>query len=152
MKTVIALIAFSNGELSMFKGEIRDIDETKAEQLISEGYVKLYSAGGNIEIANVSFLHDAEHDYWTAECDKTFEELISFKEEGKVILGKCVDDAGAVCDPTFLNYLEDDAEGSFVGSSQISDAHEVLDISFYIDLDGCHIEETYRWVKTPANS
>lgn len=45
MKTVIALIAFSDGELSMFKGEIRDIDETKAEQLISDGYVAEYSGG-----------------------------------------------------------------------------------------------------------
>ncbi len=152
MKTVIALIAFSNGELSMFKGEIRDIDETKAEQLISEGYVKLYSAGGNIEIANVSFLYDAEHDGWTAECDKTFEELIAFKEEGKAILGNCVDNAGFVCAPTFLNYLEDDAEGSFVGLSQILEDNECIDISFYIDLDGCHVEGTYRWVKTPANS
>lgn len=41
-KTVIAQKSFSDGELSMFKGEIRDIELTKAEQLIDEGYVAEY--------------------------------------------------------------------------------------------------------------
>ena len=108
--------------------------------------------GSNIEIANVSFLYDVELDEWSAQCDKTFDELIEAKEEGKVILANCFEYEGAFCAPTFLNYLEDDAEGSFVGSSQIPDGHECIDIPFYIDSDGCHVEDTYGWVKTPANS
>lgn len=48
MKTVKALKAFSDGELSMYDGEIRDIDETKATQYIAEGYVEEYSGGGGI--------------------------------------------------------------------------------------------------------
>ena len=43
MKTVKALKAFSDGELSMYDGEIRDIDETKATQYIAEGYVIEYT-------------------------------------------------------------------------------------------------------------
>lgn len=43
MITVKALKAFSDGELSMHDGEIRDIDETKATQYIAEGYVIEYT-------------------------------------------------------------------------------------------------------------
>ena len=39
---VIALTQFSNGSVSMFKGEIREIDSTTAETLISNGLVEAY--------------------------------------------------------------------------------------------------------------
>ena len=73
MKTVIALIAFSDGELSMFKGEIRDIDETKAEQLIDEGYVAEYSAGGGS--GGGALVVHATSDGNTMTLDKTWDEI-----------------------------------------------------------------------------
>ena len=39
---VIALTQFSNGSVSMFKGEIREMDSTTAETLISNGLVEAY--------------------------------------------------------------------------------------------------------------
>ena len=50
--TVIALMQFSNGDISMFKGEIRELDSETAETLIDNNLVAEYnpSIGGVLVI------------------------------------------------------------------------------------------------------
>lgn len=78
MKTVIALIAFSDGELSMFKGEIRDIDETKAEQLVSDGYVAEYSGGSGGGVLVVTETEGTLDKTWQECFDAEFVVMVKF--------------------------------------------------------------------------
>lgn len=75
MKTVICLIPFSDGVLSMYKGEIASIDETKATALIASGYVAEYSAAGGGGVLVVTETETVDGDITTYTLNHTFKEI-----------------------------------------------------------------------------
>jgi hypothetical protein len=53
MKTVIALKSFSTGQISMSKGEVRELVDATANQFISEGLAKLYFEPDDVNITPI---------------------------------------------------------------------------------------------------
>lgn len=88
--TIIAKETFSNGIVSMFKGEIREIADGDPEYtaLLEEGLVEEYSAGGggggNLEIVNVTSNSASRKD----ELEASYNDLTSYEQEGKFIVAK----------------------------------------------------------------
>lgn len=64
---VQALVSFTykDNVLSMYAGEIADVDSTIGADLISEGYVKEYSEGGGSDYstASVTFIKDTSYEF-----------------------------------------------------------------------------------------
>ena len=117
---IVALKTFSDGKLSMYKGEVREIDDDKATVLIAEGYAKKYvdpielpsvtsddngkvlsvvdgawakaTASGGSSVFLVTATFDSDSGYTVT--DKTYSEILEAFENGNYVLMKQNDSTG----------------------------------------------------------
>lgn len=117
--TIIAKETFSNGIVSMFKGEIREITEGDPEYtaLLSEGLVEEYSAGGGggAEVIGVTWSKNPQNpEQYTVSINKTCAELYALLRTGK----RVIIDASSENEPKYAeiisyNYLEESESKSY---------------------------------------
>jgi hypothetical protein len=135
--TIIATETFSNGIVSMFKGEIREIadGDTEYTALLEEGLVEEYSAGGGGGaepfIIRSEDHPDEEKDY----LDKTWKEIKEAFMSGKPCIGELPVESGGVRKLYYKN----------LGSVEYDPSYETMGYSIYFfsGTYSCNSENDY---------
>ena len=134
MKQIIALQEYTDKFISLYEGEIRNIEDNLADKLIEEGIVAEHSdssgdSGENNNIVKVNFTYVRAEDKMIS--DKTFDELLDALDDGKILLGvlseKMTTGSTAVCDVSWVSFYTGTFRLTFSGSTYLlrqSDVNE----------------------------
>ena len=111
MKQIIALQEYTDKVISLYEGQIRNIQNSLADKLIEEGIVAEHSdssgdGGKNNNIVRVNFTYVHAEDKMIS--DKTFDELLDALDDGKILMGvqgeKMTTGSTAVCGVSWVSF------------------------------------------------
>ena len=97
MKQIIALQEYTDKYISLYEGEIRNIQNSIADKLIQQGVVAEHSedqiapsGGKNEMVIVIAELSSNEGNYIVNSVSHTYTEILEAENNGKLVIAKCV--------------------------------------------------------------